>query len=59
MAPWWAGARRCKVDGGGACSVQHKEEEESWVGRVGQNAELAGGAVELIGLEAERNSFSK
>jgi hypothetical protein len=48
--------RRCKADGGGACSIHHGEEEES---RVGQKAKQASGAVGPTRPEGERNSFSK
>jgi hypothetical protein len=57
VAPSRARPRRRKADGGGARSVQHGEEEESRVGRVGQKAEQAGGAVRSTRPEAERNSF--
>jgi hypothetical protein len=51
--------RQRKASGGGACSVQHGEEEESRLGLVGQKAEQAGGAAGPTGPEAERNSFLK
>jgi hypothetical protein len=51
--------KRRKAGGGGACSIQHGEEEESRLHWVGQKAEQAGGAVGLTGPEAERNFFLK
>jgi hypothetical protein len=48
--------RQRKVGDGGACSVQHEEEEES---RLGQKVDQASGAVGPTRPEAERNSFSK
>jgi hypothetical protein len=49
--PWLYGTRgrggagrRRKAGGSGACSIQHGEEEESWLSQVGQKAEQAGGA---------------
>jgi hypothetical protein len=48
VGPWrvrLVGAGRWrKAGGGGACSVQHGEEEESWQGLVGQKVEQTSGA---------------
>jgi hypothetical protein len=46
-----------KADGGGACSVQHREEEESQVGRVGQKAEQAGGRLGQLGQKLKEIPF--
>jgi hypothetical protein len=49
--------RQRKAGGGGACSVQHGEEEESRVGRVGQKVEQTGGRLGRLGQKLKEIPF--
>jgi hypothetical protein len=51
--------RQCKAGDGDACSIQHREEDENWLGWVGQKAEQAFGVVGPTRPEVERISFLK